>query len=126
MRTSSQVGALVFLLAFSGAGCGPRGPKGPTREAVTASLRAEAESLKRDGENLDPVLRVTATWNVVGLDVSERPDDTDHPWAGTIRFKIVSETKDTDGRVQKDELDKRFDYLYATSVNRWIFQMPPS
>jgi len=77
-------------------------------------------------DELDPVLRVTATWNVVGLDVTERPDDPDHPWAGTIRFKITSETKDSDGQVQKDEFDKRFDYLYATSVNRWIFQMPPS
>lgn len=126
MRTSSLVGAAVVVLALSGGGCGSRGPKGPTREAVTASLRQEAETLKQGGEKLDPVLRVTATWNVVGLDVSERPDDPDHPWAGTIRFKITSETKDTDGKVEKDEFDKRFDYLYATSVDRWIFQMPPS
>jgi len=124
MRTSSQVGAAVVVLALAGAGCGPRGPAGPTREAVTASLRQEADSLKQGGEKLDPVLRVTATWTVVGLDVNERPDDPDHPWAGTIRFKIKSETKDTDGKVETDEFDKRFDYLYATSVNRWIFQMP--
>jgi hypothetical protein len=123
---SSKVGALAVVLAVVGGGCGTGGPKGPTREAVTASLRQEAESLKQDGEKLDPVLRVTATWTVVALDVNERPDDPDHPWSGTIRFKITSDTKDTDGKVQRDEFDKRFDYLYAASVNRWIFQMPPS
>ena len=23
-----------------------------------------------------------------------------------------------------DEFSRQFDYLYATSVNRWVFQMP--
>jgi hypothetical protein len=91
---------------------------------VTASLQQEADALKSGGEKLDPVLRVKATWTVEGLDVSERPNDPDRPWAGTIRFKIKSETKDTDGKVETDEFAKRFDYVYTMSVNRWIFQMP--
>jgi hypothetical protein len=61
---------------------------------------------------------------IEGIDVTERADDPDRPWAGTIRFKIRSETKDTDGKLEVDEFQKRFDYLYTTSVNRWIFQMP--
>jgi hypothetical protein len=123
MRTSSTVGA-VLALSLVALACGARGPKGPTREVVTASLQQEADALKSGGEKLDPVLRVKATWTVEGLDITERPNDADVPWAGTIRFKIKSETQDTDGKVQTDEFEKRFDYLYTTSVNRWIFQMP--
>jgi hypothetical protein len=124
MRTRSTVGTAVLALALAGTGCGVVGPKGPSREVVTASLQQEADVLKRDGEKLDPVLRVKATWTVEGLDISERPNDPDKPWAGTIRFKIRSETRDTDGRVVADEFQRRFDYVYMTSLNRWTFQMP--
>jgi hypothetical protein len=99
-------------------------PGRPSRADVTASLQQEADALKSGGEKLDPVLRVKATWTIEGLDISERPNDPDRPWAGTIRFKIKSETKDTDGKVETDEFAKRFDYLYTMSVKRWIFQMP--
>jgi len=124
MRTSSTVGAAILALSFSAPGCGPKGPERPAREVVTASLQQEADALKSGGEKLDPVLRVKATWTIEGLDVSERPNDPDRPWAGTIRFKIRSEAKDTDGKVEADEFEKRFDYLYTMSINRWIFQMP--
>jgi hypothetical protein len=125
MRLCSKLGAVgVGLAVLAAAGCGPRKPSGPTREALTAALQKEADSLKADGEKLDPVLRVSATWTVEGLDVVERPNDKDRPWSGKIRFKIRSETKDTDGKVQVDEFKKQFDYLYFTSMNRWIFQMP--
>ena len=124
MRTSSTVGAAVLALSLAAWGCGGKGSKGPAREVVTASLQQEANTLKADGEKLDPVLRVKATWNIEGLDISERPNDPDRPWAGTIRFKIRSETQDTDGKVVTDEFDKRFDYVYTTSIHRWIFQMP--
>ena len=124
MRTSSTVGASILVLSLVAAGCGAKAPKRPAREAVTAALQQEANTLKADGEKLDPVLRVKATWTIEGLDVTERPNDPDRPWAGTIRFKIRSETKDTDNKVETDEFEKRFDYVYTTSVNRWIFQMP--
>jgi hypothetical protein len=124
MRLLSKIGAAALATAVLTSGCGLRKPSGPTREAVTAALQQEASSLKADGEKLDPVLRVKATWTVEGLDVVERPNDTDRPWSGKIRFKIKSETKDTDGRVVIDEFSRQFDYLYTTSVNRWIFQMP--
>jgi len=120
----STAGASVLALSLLVPGCGVTGPKGPTREAVTASLQQEANALKSGGEKLDPVLRVKATWTIEGLDITERPNDADRPWAGTIRFKIKSETLDTDGKVETDEFEKRFDYVYTTSVNRWIFQMP--
>jgi hypothetical protein len=125
MRLWSKLGVAGLGLAVLAApGCGPRKPAGPTREEVTAALQQEANSLKADGEKLDPVLRVSATWTVEGLDVVERPNDQDRPWSGKIRFKIRSETKDTDGKVQVDEFQKQFDYIYTMSMNRWIFQMP--
>ena len=123
MRLWSMLGAAGLALAVTAAGCGLSKPAGPTREAVTALLQQEANSLKADGEKLDPVLRVRATWTVEGLDVVERPNDADRPWSGKIRFKIKSETKDTDGKLQVDEFKKQFNYVYTTSVSRWIFQM---
>jgi hypothetical protein len=126
MRTSPIARTLVLTAALAAPACGPKAPERPSREAVTALLRQEADSLKRDGEKLDPVLRVKATWTVEGIDISERPSDPDKPWAGTIRFRIKSETKDTDGKVETDEFEKRFDYVYTASVNRWVFQLSPS
>jgi len=125
MRLSSTIAASGLAVAVVvAAGCGPKKPAGPTREAVTALLQQEADALKADGEKLDPVLRVKATWMVEGLDVVERPNDADRPWNGKIRFKIKSETKDSDGKVVVDEFARQFDYIYTMSVNRWIFQMP--
>ncbi len=120
--------AALFGLAMlaAGTGCGRRAPDVPGREVVTPLLQQEADTLKRGGEQLDPVLRVKATWTIEGIDVTERPGDADRPWAGTIRFRIRSETKDERGEVTVDEFERRFDYLYATSLKGWIFQMPPS
>jgi hypothetical protein len=127
MRRGGTTGIVILAATLAGlAACGPRGPKAPGREVVTPLLQKEANDLKTDGEKLDPVLGVKATWAIAGIDVTERPNDPDRPWAGTIRFKIRSETKDTDGAVVVDEFDRRFDYVYTTSLQRWIFQLPPS
>jgi hypothetical protein len=93
---------------------------------VTPLLQKEANDLKANGEKLDPVLGVKATWAIAGIDVTETPSDPDRPWAGTIRFRIRSETKDTDGAVVVDEFDRRFDYVYSAALGKWIFQLPPS
>jgi hypothetical protein len=115
----------VLAAALAALACGPSRPKAPGREVVTPLLRQEAEAMKREGEKMDPALRVKATWNIEGVDVVERPKDPDRPWAGTIRFKIRGETKDYDGSVTVDEFERRFDYVYSASLNRWIFQAPP-
>jgi hypothetical protein len=123
-RTAGVAILATVLAAF--AGCGRKGSDAPGREVVTPLLQQEADGLKRSGEKLDPVLGVKATWTIAGIDVTERPGDADRPWAGTIRFKIRSETKDTDGAVVVDEFERRFDYVYTASVSRWIFQLAPS
>ena len=127
MRRRSRLGTLALaatLLALPG--CGRKGPAGPGRDVVTPLLQREAEALKRDGEKLDPVLLVKATWTIEGIDVTERPGDADRPWAGTIRFRIRSEMKDVDGTVTVDQFERRFDYVYMASLQRWVFQLSPS
>ena len=127
MRRDRTAGIVVLAATLLGlAACGLRGPKAPGREVVTPLLQQEANDLKASGEKLDPVLGVKATWAIAGIDVAERANDPDRPWAGTIRFRIRSETKDTDGAVVVDEFDRRFDYVYSATLGNWIFQLPPS
>lgn len=123
--SAARLAALAAALAIP-PGCGPKAPKAPAREAVTPLLQQEANALKADGEKIDPILGVKATWTIVAIDVRERPDDSDQPWAGTIHFRIRGETRDTGGTALVDEFDRRFDYVYSASLGRWIFQLPPS
>jgi len=111
------VGALVFAGAWACKGK----PGGVSREEVTALLQQEAQAIKATGERLDPVLRVKATWTLAEATATERPGDDDRPWAGVIRFHIRAETQDN-GAVLVDEKDKRFDYLWSTSLHRWLIQ----
>jgi predicted small lipoprotein YifL len=127
MRTDRATGVVILAAALAAlAACGRKGPDAPSREVVTPLLQQEAASLKAGGEKLDPVLGVKATWTIAGVDIMERPNDADRPWAGTIRFKIRSETKDTDGAVVIDEFERRFDYVYTASIQKWVFQLAPS
>lgn len=119
----AAVAAVLLAAALSpAAGCGRRGAGGPSREELTSLLRQEAQAMKATGETLDPVLGVKASWTVSELTVSERPGDADRPWAGVIRFRIRAETKDSDGSVQVDEMDKRYEYLWSASLGRWLIQ----
>jgi predicted small lipoprotein YifL len=127
MRTGRTAGIAIAAAALAGlAACGRKGPEVPGREVVTQLLQQEADALKRDGEKLDPVLRVKATWTIAGIDVTERPGDPERPWAGAIRFKIRSEMRDEQGVATVDEFDRRFDYAYNAGLKRWIFQLAPS
>jgi predicted small lipoprotein YifL len=127
MTRSGTAGAVVLAAALAGlAACGRKAPEVPGRGQVTPLLQREADTLKRDGEKLDPVLRVKATWTIEGVDVTERPNDPDRPWAGTIRFRIRSVMRDEQGVVTTDEFERRFDYVYTASLQRWIFQLAPS
>jgi hypothetical protein len=127
MSKTRTAGVVILVAALAAvAACGRKGPDAPARNELLALLQKEADGLKASGEKLDPVLGVKATWTIAGIDVTERPGDADRPWAGAIRFKIRSETKDTDGAVVVDEFERRFDYLYATSIQKWIFQLAPT
>jgi len=126
LQRTSGVVAIAALLLPGLLACGRIGSRGPGREVVTPLLQKEADDLKASNEKLDPVLGVKATWTVKGIEVREQPNDRDRPWAGTIRFRIRSETKDMDRGPIVDEFDKQFDYVYSTTLGKWIFQLGPS
>lgn len=117
----------AFLAACLGLSpaCGPGKPEPPKREAVLPLLQREAESLKADGEKVNPDLGVKSTWTIEAVEVSPRPNDESQPWAGTIRFKIESQMREVDGSVLRQEFGKRFDYVYSTTLDKWIIQYTP-
>jgi hypothetical protein len=127
MTTGGKAGVVILAAALVGAAaCKPKAPDVPGREIVTPLLQREADGLKAENEKLDPILRVKATWTIEGLDITERPNDPERPWAGTIRFRIRSVMKDEQGVVTTDEFDRRFDYVFSAALGRWIFELPPS
>ncbi len=95
------------------------------REAVLPLLQKEAESLKQDGEKVDPNLGVSSTWNIEAVEVKEQPGNDTNLWAGTIRFKIESRMREVDGSVVTQSFDKRFEYVYNATLRRWIIQYTP-
>jgi len=95
------------------------------REAVLPLLQKAAESLRRDGEKVDPALGVRSTWNIEAVEVKEQPGNDTSPWAGTIRFKIESRMQEVDGSVATQSFEKRFEYVYNSTLRRWIIQYTP-
>jgi len=114
LRLAAAGGATLLLLA-----CGKSAPPPPSKDQVTALLRAEAESLQKEGERVDPALGVAATWNIAAVDVAERPGDAAKPWNGTIRFSIESRTRDPDGSKTADRFEKTFQYAFDAASGRW-------
>lgn len=125
---SARAPACAALLAAAGGliGCLQRGPEKPSREAVVSLLQTEAQAMKKDGEQIDPVLGVKSTWTVEGVDVQEQPGDRARPWRGSIRFRIENRMRDADGTITNDRVDKKFDYLYDAAGTRWLIQYSPS
>jgi hypothetical protein len=122
VKTLALTASLALALALPG--CGSGASKGPGREALLAQLRQEGEALKKENEGQDTSLGVRATWDIAGVDLAE-PAKKDDPWKGTIRFKIHSETRDG-SKVQVDEFEKSFHYVYSTTLNKWVFEYQPS
>jgi hypothetical protein len=112
--------ALAATLALGGA-CSKPGAKGPTKEQVTAALQAEAATMKRDGEKLDPNLGVKATWTIAALEVKEQPDNAAQPYVGSVRFKINSQTMEPTGPVETN-FERTFDYAYNATLGKWLFK----
>jgi len=112
-----------LALALALPGCLGSATKGPGREALQAELQKEAEAIRHQNEGQDASLGVTATWNVASVEVTE-PAAKDAPWKGTIRFQIHSETRDG-SKVQVDEIEKTFHYVYNGTINKWVFEYKP-
>jgi len=115
---------LALAAALAVAACSSK-TSGLTREKLLPLLQKEADSLKADGEKVDPGLGVQSTWTVEGIDLKEQPGNESTPWVGVIRFKIVSRTKDFDGSTLNDESKKQFEYQWNTTLEKWVFQYKP-
>lgn len=124
MRDRRIAAALLLTLA-SAVGCSGK-PAGPKKEVVLPLLQKEAESLKASLEKVDPSLGVQSTWTVEGIDIREQPKDEANPLAGTIRFKILTRTRDFDGSTTNDESKKQFEYTWSATLGKWIFKYTPT
>jgi hypothetical protein len=122
MIPAVRAAAVCTLAVLALAACNLRGLSGPSRDEVVALLQAEANDMKKGGERMDPKLGVKAVWNIEGIDVEEQPNDSAHPWKGTVRFKIVSTMHDADGTETNDLLRKNFTYVYDTATKKLLFQ----
>jgi hypothetical protein len=122
MIPSGRLAAVCSVAVFVLAGCNLRSLSGPSRDEVLAMLQAEANDMKKGGEKMDPKLGVRAVWNIEGIDVVEQPDDSAHPWKGTVRFKIVSTMHDADGSETNDLIRKNFTYVYDSATKKLLFQ----
>ena len=122
MITAAQRVAACLLAVCVLGGCNLRGLSGPSREEVLALLQDEANDMKKGGEKMDPKLGVKAVWNIEGIDVVEQPNDSAHPWKGTVRFKIISTMHDADGSETNDVIRKNFSYVYDTATKKLLFQ----
>jgi hypothetical protein len=98
---------------------------GPSKEALQALLQQEAQSLKADGEKINPDLGVKSIWTIQSVEVREQPNNADQPWVGTIQFKIESRIREVDGSDVSQHFDKRFEYVYSDTLKRWIIQYTP-
>jgi hypothetical protein len=114
-----RIVALTLPLALLG--CSPKAA-GLSKETLLPLLQKEAASLKADGEKVDPVLGVQSVWTIEGIDIKEQKGNETSPWLGVVRFHIVSHTKDFDGSTVNDESRKQFEYVWNTTLGKWVFQ----
>ena len=117
--------SLLVVLAVLAAACSKKA-EAPKKEAVLPLLQKEADQLKTDAEKMSPELAVKSTWTIESIDVREQPKDETNPWAGTVRFKIVTATKDFDGSEQFDQSEKRFEYVWSTALGKWLIKYVPT
>jgi hypothetical protein len=114
-------GLSLAALAVALCACSGGAPSKSEREAATAALQNEAAALKRDGEKMNPALGVTATWTITGVDVQDQPGNAAQPFAGTIKFRINSQTRESTGVVENN-FERSFKYVYEASVKQWLLK----
>jgi hypothetical protein len=122
----TQKQALAATLLVAGVLACSSGPSVPKKDSVLPLLEKEADTLKSDGEKVDPSLGVESTWTIEGVDVREQPQNEAKPYAGTIRMKILTRTKDFDGSTVNDESKKQFEYEWSAALGRWVFKYTPT
>ena len=112
---------LAVIAVAAGAACSGGVPTGSDREAAVAALQKEAEGLKRDGEKMDPALGVKATWTITGVDVQDQPGNATQPFTGTIKFRINSQMRESEGVVENN-FERSFKYVYDAGLKQWLIK----
>lgn len=119
--TVSWMPVVLFALwGMSSFSCTPPPPQPPSGEEVLELLQQEAESLKSEGEDVDPILGVEITWRIEAVELREQTGNEAEPWAGTITFEITSLTPEYDGSTESLVFTKEFDYVFNLGTKRWI------
>ena len=99
--------------------CGEEEPKPPPQSEVEASLRQEAEAMKREGEqDVNPALGIQVTWTVLSVEVRPQPANAAEPYAGTLRFRIKSEMTELD-KPAVEEFERSYDYAWDMQTKTW-------
>lgn len=115
----ARLGTLLAVVAALGLSCSSKQKEADTKEKLLAELRLEAQSLKVNGEKVDPKLPVKSTWTLVDAQIKDQPDNIVFPYKGTVRYKIETRTRDVDGSVAADSFEKSFDYMYDPKSKKW-------
>jgi hypothetical protein len=118
--TKFLVSLCVCLVVLSS--CGEKQKEPPPRDVVEKLLQEEAQSMKRDGEQVNPSLGVKVTWDIESVEVREQAGADSKTWAGTLRFQITSEQKEYDGSDVTNRFEKVLDYLWDLDNERWVIQ----
>jgi hypothetical protein len=117
--TGNRLATVVAVALGLGLGCSGTKDTAAAKDQLLAELRKEAQSLKANGEKADPRLPVQSTWTLVDAQVKDQPDNIVFPYKGTVRFRIVTRTRDVDGSVATDQFEKSFDYMYDPKAKKW-------
>jgi hypothetical protein len=104
---------VVAGLALS---CSGKKDAAATKDQLLAELRQPSPW---STEKVDPKLPIQSTWTMVDAQIKDQPDNIVFPYKGTVRFKIVTRTKDVDGSVATDQFEKSFDYMYDPKAKKW-------
>jgi hypothetical protein len=115
----ARLGVFLGVVAALAASCSSKQKEADTKQALLAELRQEAQSLKINGERVDPHLPVKSTWTLVDAQIKDQPDNIVFPYKGTVRFRIETRTRDVDGSVASDSFEKSFDYMYDPKLKKW-------
>ena len=114
----NRLALAALAIALFAVACSGGAPSTSERATATAALQNEAAALKRDGEKMPPGLGVKATWTVMGVDVQDQPGNAAQPFAGTIKFRINSQTRESTGVVENN-FERSFKYVYEASIKQW-------
>ena len=94
----------------------------PPAADVEGLLKQRADTEAREAmADVNPKLGVKVTWTVQSVQVRPQPGNEAQPYAGTIHFRVVSETPELDG-VATERFEKSYEYAWDSQTSTWVPQ----